>query len=198
MAKTKDRLNALAVQRAREPGLHHDGSGLYLQITRGGVKSWIYRFMLKGRARAMGLGTVAAVSLAQARSKAAECRALLQQGLDPIDVRRAQQDQARVAAARGITFRSCAEAYIASHRAAWRNPKSLGQWNASLSAYAHPVLGELPVQQIDVAMVMKVLEPIWTEKTETASRLRGRIEAVLNWAKTRVSTPDQRCIGWPE
>jgi hypothetical protein len=127
MAGTKNRLNALGVQRARKRGLYFDGSGLYLQVTRGGVKSWIYRYMLKGRARAMGLGTVATVGLAQARALAAGCRAQLQQGLDPIDVRRAQQDQAKVAAAGGISFKSCAEAYIASHRAAWRNPKSLGQ-----------------------------------------------------------------------
>jgi integrase len=185
MVRRGGRLNALAVQRAHKRGLLHDAGGLYLQVARGGAKSWLFRYMLKGRARAMGLGSLAAVSLAQARVKAALCRQQLQDGLDPIEARRAQLDRERVEAARGISFQACAEAYIAAHKAAWRSPKSLVQWQSSLAAYVYPTLGLLPVQQIDTGLVLKVLEPIWAVRPETASRVRGRVELVIDWAKAR-------------
>jgi integrase len=185
MVRKGDRLNALAVQRARKRGLLHDGSGLYLQITKGGVKSWLFRYMIKGRARAMGLGPLANVTLAHARGLAAACRQQLQQGIDPIDARRAQQKQAKVVAAKGVSFRACAEQYIKSHRSAWRSERHAHQWQRTLETYAFPTLGDMPVGQIDVAAVMRVLEPIWQTKTETANRVRGRIESVLDWARAR-------------
>jgi integrase len=185
MLGTIGKLNALAVARAQRPGLYPDGGGLYLQITKAGVKSWLLRFMLRGQARAMGLGPLIDVSLADARKQASACRRLLLDGIDPIDARKAHRTVAQLEAAKAMTFRQCAEGYIAAHKPGWRNTKHADQWTNTLATYAYPIFGRLPVQQIDVALVMKVLEPIWTAKTETASRVRGRVEAVLDWATTR-------------
>ena len=124
-------------------------------------------------------------SLQDARAKALEARKLRHEGIDPIETRRAHRARARLDAAKAITFRECAEAYVKAHRAGWRNGKHAGQWTATLKTYAEPVLGHLPVQMIDTALVLKVLEPIWTEKPETASRLRQRIEKILDFAKVR-------------
>jgi integrase len=141
--------------------------------------------MLRGRAREMGLGPVHAVPLADARRKAAQCRALRLQGADPIEQRNARKRVAELNAARSMTFDQCAKAYIDAHEAGWRHPKHHEQWRNSLARYVSPVFGFLPVGAVDVALVMKVLEPIWTKTPETAVRVRGRIEAVLDWAKTR-------------
>jgi integrase len=178
------------VERIKTPGLYGDGGGLYLQVTanaRDGspAKSWIYRYMLRGKAREMGLGSLNAVTLQHARTKAFEYRQLRAQGIDPIDARKAMRDQARLDAAKTITFKEAAADHIAAHRAGWRNPKHAGQWSATLATYAKPIIGGLSVQTIDTGLVLKVLEPIWTTKPETASRLRGRIELVLDWAKVR-------------
>jgi integrase len=165
--------------------MHADGGGLYLQVTASGAKSWIYRFSLNGRAREMGLGPLHTVSLSDARVKATDCRQLRLAGVDPIEVRKEGVAAARLESAKAITFKDAAEAYIETHRAGWRNAKHANQWRATLDAYAYPVLGSLPVQGVDVALVMKVLEPIWTSKTETAARVRGRVESVLDWASAR-------------
>lgn len=185
MSRPLNRLSALAVERTKTPGMYADGGGLYLQIKAAGARSWIFRYRTAGRrsARDMGLGSVATVSLARARQKAAEMRTLLDEGKDPLQHRQqALADEAR-AAASAVSFETCAEAYIAAHKACWRNAKHRWQWGASLKAYAYPVLGELPASQIDAALVLRVLEPIWQTKTETATRLRGRIEVVLDYAK---------------
>ncbi len=179
------KLSALAVSRAKEPRYYGDGGGLWLQVSGAGTKSWVFRFTLHGRSREMGLGPLHTVSLADAREAAQQCRKLLREGIDPIEDRRDRRATARNEAARAMTFDACAEAYVRAHEAGWRNAKHAAQWRSTLGTYASPVLGELPVQSIDVGIVMKVLEPIWTEKTETASRLRGRIEAVLDWATAR-------------
>ena len=150
------RLNPLAVIRAKKPGLHPDGGNLYLQVGPSGSKSWLFRFMLNGKARGMGLGSLADISLAEARSLAGACRRQLHEGIDPIEARNAQRAAAKLDAARSMTFRQCAEACIASHRAGWRSLKHAKEWSATLEAYAFPVLGALPVQQIDVTLVMKV------------------------------------------
>jgi integrase len=184
MARTTGRLTALQVERAKEPGMVADGGGLYLQVTKGG-RSWVYRFMLNKRAREMGLGPVALYSLAEARAAAQEARKLRHQGIDPIEARRATRAQTRLDAAKAMTFQQCADAYIAKHRAGWRNGKHAAQWEATLATYAGPVIGGLPVQAIDTALVMKVIDPLWVVKPETASRLRGRIERVLDWARVR-------------
>jgi integrase len=176
-------LTALRVARARRPGMYADGGGLYLQITDGGA-SWVYRYMLAGRAREMGLGPRALFDLSEARAKALDARRLRHQGIDPIEQRRAERLQAQLDAAKAVTFKQCAERYIAAHRAGWRNSKHAAQWEATLATHAEAI-GSLPVQAIDTALVLKCLEPIWTTKPETASRVRGRIENVLDWAKVR-------------
>jgi integrase len=165
--------------------MYADGGGLYLQVSAVGTKSWVFRFALNGREREMGLGPLPDVSLAEAREHAASCRKLKREGIDPIEKRRADRKQAQFDAAKAITFKEAAEAYIKAHRAGWRNDKHADQWTNTLNTYAYPIIGALSVQAIDVGLVMKVIEPIWTDKTETASRLRGRIEAVLDWAATR-------------
>jgi integrase len=165
--------------------MHADGGGLYLQVTPSGAKSWIFRFMLHGRAREMGLGPLHTISLAEARERARECRKLRLDGIDPVEARSAKRAKERLAAATAMTFAECAERYIAAHRTGWRNPKHAAQWPSTLQTYAYPVFGLLPVQAIDTALVTKAIEPIWQAKPETASRVRGRIEAVLDWAKVR-------------
>jgi hypothetical protein len=133
----------------------------------------------------MGLGPYPAISLAKARELAARARTLKALGTDPLDQRDAAREASRLAAAKTITFKQCAESYIKAHRVSWRNAAHASQWESTLRAYAHPHIGVLSVQAIDTSLVMKVLEPIWTAKSETASRLRGRIETILNWAKVR-------------
>ena len=174
------RLSPLGVKNAR-PGRHCDGRGLWLFISPNPEtgqlrKSWVYRYKRDGRERAMGLGSLDDVPLAEAREKAAAARKLFLAGEDPIEVRESARNQKRLTAARAMTFSQCAEAYIAAHHPAWRSARHLRQWNESLRDYVTPILGPLPVQQIDVALVMKVLQPIWLSKTETASRVRQRVE----------------------
>lgn len=181
------RLRAVDLKRTK-PGFYHDGGGLYLQVREGRngpTRSWVLRFMRHGKARIMGLGSLNVLSLAEAREKARDQRKLLLDGIDPINAREATRAEARVAVATVVTFRQAAEAYIASQEIGWKNAKHATQWPATLAAYAYPVLGDLPVGSIDTGLVLKALEPIWTEKPETASRLRGRIEKVLDWATAR-------------
>ncbi len=180
MARHVDRLSPTAL-RTKGPGLHADGGGLYLQVKRGG-RSWVFRFMLNRRAREMGLGAFPAVLLAEARRQAEQCRRLLRDGIDPIDARRRSRQEARLQAARSMTFEDCAKQYIEDRKAGWSNAKHAAQWGATLSTYAYPVFGSLPVQSINMALVKRALSPIWTKKPETASRVRQRVEAVLDWA----------------
>jgi integrase len=185
MARTTERLTALKVERLTEkPGMHADGSGLYLQVTDNGA-SWILRYMLGGRAREMGLGPLALFGLQEARAKALDARRLRHGGIDPIEARKAARLRLRLDAAKAMTFKQCAEAFIKAHRAGWHNGKHAAQWEATLATYAEPIIGALPVPAIDTALVLKVIEPIWTTKPETASRVCGRIESILDWAKVR-------------
>jgi len=163
--------------------MYPDGGGLYLQIAAGGARSWVYRYMLNGAARYMGLGPLHTVTLAQARVKALEARRLRQEGLDPIEARNVELGKVRLEAAKAITFRDATERYIESKKAEWRNAKHAKQWKSTLETYAYPIIGSVPVQDVDIGLVMKVLEPIWRTKTETASRVRGRIESILDWAR---------------
>ena len=182
MGRTVDKLSALTVTRAKEPGYYGDGAGLYLQVSRSGTKSWIFRFTIAGKQREMGLGPLHTISLAQAREKARDCRALLLEGKDPLEARNAAKLGEALDRARAMTFEQCAAAYIAAHRGGWKSVKHAAQWESTLATYAAPVIGSMPVAAVDTALVVKVLEPIWTEKTETATRLRGRIESILDWA----------------
>ena len=185
MSRQIGKLSAVAIPRIKQQGLHADGGGLNLRVTASGGKSWVFRFMLNGKAREMGLGALNAVSLAEARKKSEGCRNLLTEGTDPINARNATHTKTRLDEARNQTFRQCAEAYIETHKSGWRNAKHIWQWENTLSRFVYPVFNDMPVQDVGVSEVMKVLEPIWSVKTETASRIRGRIEVILDWATTR-------------
>lgn len=180
-----NKLTAAKVASLSRRGLYADGLGLYLQIAKGGTKSWLLRFMRDGQARKMGLGPVHTITLAMARERATEARRQLIDGIDPIDARKAAKQVARLKAAKALTFGECAQKYIEAHKAGWKNAKHAAQWTSTLSTYVYPHLGTLPVSAIDVGLVLKSLEPIWTEKPETASRVRGRIESILDWATAR-------------
>jgi integrase len=196
----------MKVRQAKTPGRYSDGDGLYLQVTASRAanrtnRSWLLRVRipvldgetrLRSKVREIGLGCYPAVGLADARAKADAARAIAARGDDPILVEREAlrtkllaEREAAAAEARAMTFAQCAEAYVASHKARWRNDKHIQQWTSTLKTYANPVFGNLSVGAIDVALVTKVLDPIWTTKAETARRLRGRIEAVLDWATVR-------------
>ena len=193
MAREIGKLTALAASRAKTRGYISDGGGLYLQISANGAKSWVFRFrdgpVPEGKQQAplreMGLGPVHTISLAEAREHARKCRKLRLEGKDPIAERKAEVARAALEAARAITFKDAAEKYIEQHKVGWKNAKHAAQWPATLEAYVYPILGPLPVQDIDRPLVLKVLEPIWNSKRETASRVRGRIAEVLEWAKER-------------
>jgi integrase len=178
-----NRLTARKVATVTEPGLYADGGGLYLRVGRGGAKSWCLRYMLHGRAREMGLGGLLNLALADARRKAAMQRALLVDKIDPLEHRKAENAAKKIEAARSVTFDECASAYIKAHEISWHNAKHRQQWQNTLATYVSPIFGSVPVGEVDVGMVMKAIEPLWKTKPETAARLRGRIEAVLDWAK---------------
>src|SRR4029453_403177 len=172
MGREIERLSTAAVRNAK-PGVHPDGGNLYLQVTDTRAKSWLFRYGLNGRERYMGLGPLHDVSLADARAEASVCRKLVRNGVDPIEHRKAQRAAAELAKHDGTTFKECAERLIDSQQAAWRNAKHRGQWRATLATYAYPVLGSLAAQSVDTPHVLKVLEPIWESKTETATRTRA-------------------------
>ncbi|HZS85299.1 MAG TPA: integrase arm-type DNA-binding domain-containing protein [Stellaceae bacterium] len=196
------KLTAHAVDTVKAPGMYADGGGLYLQVAvaKEGAepaKSWVYRYMLNGRAREMGLGSLATFTLKRARDRARRAREMCADGIDPIEARRAQRAKAALEAAQAIPFADCARRYVEAHKAGWRNAKHAAQWESTLKTYAEPILGRVAVQSIDTAVVMKVLEqkvgdgegragqPLWSARPETASRLRGRLEVILDWAKVR-------------
>jgi len=180
-----EKLSALAVTRAKKPGLYGDGGGLWLQLGPTGGKSWCFRFTLNRKARQMGLGSVADLSLAEARDLAREARRLLKEGKDPIEERRAKLAAQRADHATTLSFKQAAERYISSHKAGWKSEKHADQWTATLTNYAYPIVGDLPVSTVDTTLILQVIEPVWTTKPETASRVRGRIESVLSWATAR-------------
>jgi len=171
---TVKKLSARKVETAG-PGKYGDGGGLWLVVRNNGSRAWVFRYSRLERERMMGLGPLDRVSLADARLLARDARRLLAEGKDPINERRAKKSRAP-------TFREAAAAFIAAHEAAWRNSKHRQQWRNTLNTYAASVIGDLPVDEVRTADVLRVLEPIWRTKVETASRLRGRIEKVLDWA----------------
>ena len=155
-----------------------------LQVRGASNRSWLYRFKLNGKPHLMGLGALSDVSLAEAREAAAAARKLVRQGVDPIARRRSERADT-AARSRLNTFADVAEAYIAAHEAGWRNARHRQQWRHTLDSYARPAIGDLGIASIDTGAIMRVLEPIWRTKPETASRLRGRIELVLDYATAR-------------
>jgi integrase len=182
MARAIHRLTSLQVQRTKGPNLLHDGGGLYLQVTENHAKSWVLRYMINRRQREMGLGSLELVSLQQARQAALEAKRLARlQGVDPIEQRKVERAERSAAAAKTITFGECCDGYVTDHERGWvADHRQV--WVNSVRDYVTPVLGKLPVHLVDTALVLKVLKPIWNEKHVTASRLRARIEAVLDWA----------------
>ncbi|MDD2177751.1 tyrosine-type recombinase/integrase [Acidovorax sp. D2M1] len=183
---TPGKLPAIVLTKLKD-GWHGDGGGLYLFV-RGTSRSWVFRYTgTDGKRRNMGLGSLAAVGLSEARRLALQARQQVHHPTEPVDpvaVRRAQVNERRLVKAREMTFEECAMACIEAKRHEWKNPKHIAQWMSTLETYAYPLMGKLPVNSIDTDLVVKCLQPIWTTKTETAARLRGRIETVLAWATT--------------
>ncbi len=174
----------LAVSKLKTPGLHFVGgvSGLALNVTSTGARSWILRATVGTARREIGIGSCSNVPLAMARERAREARQAIERGLDPVAERRAARSARSATAAAAWTFDQCVQGFLKDNSRKWSNPKHAAQWEATLTTYASPTLGKLLVQDIDVPHVLAVLRPIWETKTETASRMRGRIEAVLSWA----------------
>ncbi len=188
----RHRLTATAIKSKAERGLYSDGAGLYLRVTATGSKSWIFRWRDAGRLRDMGLGPVdcaslrtIGASLTAARDAAAIARAHVNAGRDPIAEREAERAARRAEAANTVTFAECARRYIKGHAPGWKNAKHVGQWRSTLETYAFPEIGRMPVRDVETPHVLRILEPIWATKTETATRVRQRIENVLDWAKVQ-------------
>jgi len=184
MARLVDKLSPLKIAKINKRGYYSDGNGLYLKVTATASKSWIFRYTVNGLKRDMGLGALHTLSLSEARLKAKDQRLMLLNGHDPLTARETAREAVVVAKAKMMTFDECASQYIAAHRNSWKSEKHALQWPATIATYASPVFGSLPVAEVDLGLVMKVLNPIWTGKTQTAKRLRGRIESVLGWATT--------------
>jgi integrase len=180
------KLTAKRVLRAlKKPGRYPDGDNLYLQVATPGKGSWLLRYERHGRERLMGLGPLHTIGLAEARDRAKQARQLLLDGIDPLESRKAAQAQRALAAARAMTFEQAARNWHRQHERSWKHPKHGRQVLETLVTYAFPKIGALPVNAIDTGLVLKCLEPIWPDKTETASRVRARLEAVLDWATVR-------------
>ena len=186
MPKRARELSALAVSKIRTEGRHPVGGapGLYLRVV-GESRAWVLRLPFGDRRREMGLCAVAELPLADARFKALKLRQAVLDGEDPIEERRRRQAQVVAQARRQKTFAECTADYIEAHRPGWKSAKHAAQWLSTLKTYTYPFIGNLPVSTIDTALVMQVLTPIWTTKTETATRVRSRIECILDWAKVR-------------
>ena len=187
MVRRAIELGALAVSRLREPGMHAVGgvSGLYLQVAPGATRSWILRVTVGTKRREMGLGPFPEVTLAMARDKARTARATIEAGQDPILQRERAASALRAEQATAMTFDKAAELMIEAKGDEWRNPKHRAQWTTTLATYASPVIGRLLVADVTHTHILAILQPIWKDKTETASRVRGRIEQVLDWARVR-------------
>ncbi len=192
MGRKATALTAAKVKTAG-PGRYGDGNGLYLFVRSAEARFWVFRYTRNGRMREMGLGRAgaddAAVKLADARDRAADLHKMVRAGIDPLDHREAKEAEAAAeaqrAAVRAISFRTVTERYLKAHEKSWRNPKHRAQWRNTLDTYAHPHLGDLPVGDVATEHVLAALEPIWRVKPETATRVRGRIEAVLDYARSR-------------
>jgi integrase len=197
MARAAEKLTAKAVENLKTPGMHADGKGLYVRITESGKgKSWLFRYKIDKRPRAMGLGSCEDVSLADARDLAKEARKLIRAGIDPIEAK--QTGSAGAGGRKTISFEKAAERYIQGHEAAWKNPKTAQCWRARLRDYAHPAIGKKNVSDITTANVHELLKTVWYEKRETATKTRGYIEAVLSWAKVNGFRTGENPAAWKD
>ena len=206
MARGYGKLTAKRVEHLSKRGLHPDGGGLYLQVAKGGSKSWLFRFKVNSRTRWHGLGSLCDVSLEEARDKATEARKVRRNGGDPIEAKRAAEAEARVEAAKAITFGAAAKRFIKANRAGWKNSKHVDQWNMTLlgidpngkpakNDYCKSIR-DLPISAIDTTLVLRIIEPIWATKTETANRIRGRIEQVIDAAKAKGEFKGENPARW--
>ena len=198
MPKVAKELGALAVSRLTQPGLHMVGrvAGLALQVTPTGSRSWILRAMVGGKRREIGLGAYPAVSLKEAHEKAQAKRDEIVAGVDPVLARKEAASRLRASQALEITFEDAAKRFIDAKSYEWKNVKHGEQWKNTLAEYAYPVLGKMMVRHVTREHVLEVLEPIWTTKTETASRLRGRIENVLDWSRVKGFRSGENPAAW--
>lgn len=189
------KMTALEVGKLTMPGTHWIDENLYLQVT-GGGRSWLHRYTRDGKTKHSGLGPYPEVSLADARVARDKERAMLREGIDPIEARKAKRAESQAAELRAITFRECAEAYIKAHEAAWKHPSHRAQWAGTMQNHVYPLIASEPVEKIDTAVAMRVIEPIWAKMPETASRIRGRCEMVIDWAKAREYRSGENPFRW--
>lgn len=184
MPKKAKELSATEIKRLTKQGLHAVGgvAGLSLQVAPSGARSWMLRVVIGIKRREIGLGGYPDVTLSQAREKARELREKVQDGIDPIEERRASKEQLKATQASRLLFDKAAEQFLANKQSEFKSKKHAAQWESTLKTYASPIIGDLPVSDIDINHIIRILEPIWLTKTETAKRLRGRIESVLSWA----------------
>lgn len=187
MARKTKELSALEVGRLSAVGYHHVGgvAGLVLQISKSGTKSWLMRVAVGGKRREIGMGGYPDVTLAGAKEAGRVIREKIKSGIDPVAERAAARSKLVAAVASAITFKTAAEKYIEANESGWKSAKHAAQWTATLERYTYPTIGNIQVAHIDTAHIVSILEPIWNTKTETASRIRGRIEAILDWSKVR-------------
>ena len=192
------KLTQLKIDKLKTPSVYGDGAGLSLKVTKNGSKSWLFRYMLAGKAHWMGLGSYPDVSMADAREKAAELRKLTRQNIDPLAEKRKETSVIRAALAKFIDFDKAAEQYIDAQKSGWKNAKHAEQWTNTLRTYASPVIGNIDVSLIETAHIMRILEKdnFWNEKTETAHRVRGRIESILDWATVRKYRTGENPARW--
>jgi integrase len=200
MPKRTKQLPAVVVARFTQPGRHRVGgvSGLMLQVAPSGARCWILRTAIAHRRHDIGLGGYPDTGLAEARRKAQEFRDAIREGRNPLADRRDAQRRLAEQEANRVTFEECMTKFLAMKSAEWRNRKTDKQWKAALEAYANPVIGKLPVDQIDKAHIRVILEPIWTTKTVTATRVRGRIESILSWATHRGYRAGENPARWAD
>jgi integrase len=187
MPRKSREMSAIEVSRLKAPGYFAVGgvAGLHLQVSASGARSWILRVMVGGKRRDMGLGGFPDVPLAQAREKARAAREKIDAGIDPVEARRIAKSAMLASAAAAKTFIECRRAFVDAKSGEWRNAKHEAQWKSTLERFADPVIGEMLVRDIGLPHILEILEPIWKTKTETATRVRGRLEQVLDWATVR-------------
>jgi integrase len=178
-----NKLAATKVARITKRGRYGDGAGLWLSVSKEGAKSWVFQFTLNGKERQHGMGSLTTLSLADARIRARKLRQDVEQGIDPIAQKRAARFALVVNASKRLTFEEAAKDYIDTHEAGWKNEKHRAQWTASLETYAFPVIGKVDVADITTAHILAILKPIWAKKSETATRVRGRIKSILDSCK---------------
>jgi integrase len=185
MARLRNKLTVRKIDTLKLSGWYSDGGNLYLKVGQTLSKSWVFRYVRDEVTTNMGLGSCDDVSLEEAREKAADLRKQLTSAIDPLAKKRKDDNERKLKTAKMLTFKECSEAYINAHKTTWKNHKHIQQWTNTLTQYAYPVFGDFAVADIDITLVTKCLEPIWSTKNETATRVRGRIESILDWATVR-------------